>query len=197
LKAAIASLGVRGLTTTALLATVSAILMFIDFALPIFPSFIKMDFSEVPGMLAVIALGPCSGVMVELVKNLINLPHTTTAGVGEFASFVIGCALVVPAGTLYRRQETRAGAAAALVCGVATMAVTAAFANYFVLIPLYSRVVPVDRILAMYSEINPYVNTVPKLILTSIVPFNVIKGTVISLISFALYKRLARVLGSR
>jgi riboflavin transporter FmnP len=64
LKAAIAALGVRGMTTTALLATVSAILMFMDFALPIFPSFIKMDFSEVPGMIAVVALGPYSGVMV-------------------------------------------------------------------------------------------------------------------------------------
>jgi riboflavin transporter FmnP len=197
LKAAIAALGVRGLTTTALLATVSAILMFMDFALPIFPSFIKMDFSEVPGMLAVIALGPCSGIMVELVKNLINLPHTTTAGVGELASFIIGCALVVPAGVLYRRSATKAGAALALVSGVAAMTVTAALANYYALIPLYSQIVPIDRILAMYAEINPYVDTVPKLILTGIVPFNVLKGTAVSLISFALYKRLSRILGSK
>jgi riboflavin transporter FmnP len=77
------------------------------------------------------------------------------------------------------------------------MTVTAALANYYALIPLYSRVVPIDRILAMYSEVNPYADTVPKLILTGIMPFNVLKGTVISIISFALYKRLERILGNR
>ncbi|MDR1516205.1 MAG: ECF transporter S component [Synergistaceae bacterium] len=197
LKSKSVSLGVRGLTTTALLATVASILMFIDFALPIFPSFLKMDFSEVPGLLAAIAVGPYSGIMVELVKNLINLPHTTTGGVGEFASFTIGSALVIPAGVLYRRSNTNAGAALALLAGVTTMTAAAALANYYVLLPLYGKLVPIDTILAMYSEVNPYVDTVPKLILTSIVPFNIIKGTVITLISFALYKRLRRILSGR
>ncbi|MDR0647874.1 MAG: ECF transporter S component [Synergistaceae bacterium] len=197
MKAAAATFGIRWLTTTALLATVSAILMFLDFALPLFPPFLKMDFSEVPGVLAVIALGPYAGVMVELVKNLINLPHTMTAGVGELASFVIGCALVIPAGVLYRRSKTTAGAVISLLAGVTAMSAAAALANYYALIPLYSKVVPIDRILALYSKVNPYADTVPKLILTGIVPFNVLKGTVISLVSFALYKKLSRVLDSR
>jgi riboflavin transporter FmnP len=191
------SLGVRAITTTALLATLSAVLMFMDFALPIFPSFLKMDFSEIPGLLATIAIGPYSGIMVELVKNLINLPHTYSGGIGELASFTIGSALVIPAGVLYRRSDSRAGAALALLAGVTTMTVTAAFANYYVLIPLYDKFMPIETILAMYSEVNPYVDTVPKLILTGIVPFNIMKGVVISTVSFALYKRLRRVLDSR
>jgi riboflavin transporter FmnP len=198
LKARGAALGARNLTTTALLATMASILMFLDFALPIFPSFIKMDFSEMPGMLATIAIGPYSGIMVELVKNLINLTHTTTGGIGELASFVIGCSLVLPAGILYKRMEAdKTKTVVALLAGVTTMAATAAFANYFVLIPLYSRFIPMDTIIAMYSEINPYANTLPRLILTSIVPFNILKGAAISLLSFALYRRLSRILGDR
>jgi riboflavin transporter FmnP len=188
---------VRALTTTALLATVSAILMYMDFALPIFPQFLKMDFSEAPGLLATIAIGPYSGIMVELIKNLLNLPHTATGGVGELASFTIGCSLVIPAGVLFRKLPAKTSAALALLAGVTTMTITAAIANYYVLIPLYSRFVPIDTILAIYSEINPYADTVPKLIATAVVPFNIIKGTAISLVSFALYKRLSRVLGGR
>ena len=189
--------GVRVLTTTALLATISAILMYLDFALPIFPPFIKMDFSEVPGLLATIAIGPHSGIMVELVKNLLNLPHTSTGGIGELASFAIGCSLVVPAGVFFRKSGTKTGTALALLAGVASMTATAAVANYYVLIPLYSRFVPMDNILAIYKEINPYADTVPKMIATGIVPFNIIKGTAVSVISFALYRRLSRVLGER
>jgi riboflavin transporter FmnP len=184
---------VHSLTTTALLATMAAILMFFDFALPIFPSFIKMDFSEIPGLIATISMGLHAGVMVELIKNLVNLTHTQTGGIGEMASFLIGSALVIPTGLLYRRKQTRSGAVVASGVGVITMSTAAAFLNYFVLIPLYSDFIPINTIIAMYSEINPYANTLPRLILTSIVPFNILKGACVTAMSFMLYRKIPRV----
>ena len=93
----------RTLTMTAMLAAVSAVLMFFSFSVPFVPSFLKLDFSELPALIASFALGPVSGVAVCLVKNLINLMFSTTGGVGELSNFFLGTAFVLPAGFIYRR----------------------------------------------------------------------------------------------
>lgn len=184
----------RALTTTALLAAVASILIFMNFALPIFPSFIKMDISDTPALIAGFAIGPGAGVMVELIKNLTNLTHTTTGGIGELANFTIGSAYVVPAALIYRRNRTIRNARLALCVGVLTMTVAAALANYFVLLPLYSKIMPMETIIGMYQAINPYANTLERVILTSVVPFNLLKGGIVATVTFILYKRLSRVI---
>lgn len=185
---------VRTLTTTALLAAIASILMFVNFALPLFPAFIKMDVSDVPALIASFAIGPGAGVAVEFIKNAINLTHTATGGVGELANFTIGCAYVVPAGLLYRRNKTMRSALGALYLGIVVMTATAALANYFVLIPLYSRMIPLDTLIGMYQAVNPYADTLPKVILTNVVPFNILKGSLVAFLTFALYKRLSPVI---
>lgn len=184
--------GIRTITITALLAAIASILMFLNFALPIFPSFVKMDISDVPALIATFAIGPHAGVLVELIKNTINLTHTTTGGVGELANFSIGCAFVVPAGLIYRRNKTRRGAVTGLVAGLVSMTFTASVANYYVLIPLYSYFIPMETIIGMYRAINPYANTLFKAILMSVVPFNLLKGTLVAILTLSLYKRLSR-----
>ena len=184
----------RMLTTTALLGAISSILLFLNFALPIFPSFIKMDVSDAPALIASFALGPQYGAFVELVKNLINLTHTTTGGIGELANFTIGCAYVLPAGLIYRRNKTLRTAVRAIALGVVSMTVVAALMNYFVLIPLYSKLMPLETIISMYQAINPYADTLGKVVLMSIVPFNILKGTITGILTFALYKRLSPIL---
>ena len=87
---------VRKLTITAMLAAVSSVLMFFSFNVPLMPSFIKMDFSELPALFASITLGPVSGVVVCLVKNLVNLFFSTTGGVGELSNFILGAFFVLP-----------------------------------------------------------------------------------------------------
>lgn len=183
--------GIRTITITALLAAVASILMFLNFALPIFPSFIKMDISDVPALIATFAIGPHAGVLVELIKNTINLTHTATGGVGELANFSIGCAFVVPAGLIYRRNKTRRGAVTGLAVGLFCMTFTASVANYYVLIPLYSYFIPMETIIGMYRAVNPYANTLFKAILMSVVPFNLLKGTLVAVLTLSLYKRLS------
>ena len=184
----------RGITTTALLGAVASILMFLNFPLPIFPAFVKMDISDAPALIASFAMGPAAGVMVELIKNAVNLTHTSTGGVGELANFSIGAAFVVPAGLLYKRRKDIRRAVTALCAGTVTMTLAAALANYFVLIPLYSNFIPMETIIGMYRAIIPAADTLPKIILLSVVPFNLLKGLVVSLVTFALYKKLSPVI---
>lgn len=184
----------RGITTTALLGAVAAILMFLNFPLPIFPAFVKMDVSDAPALIAAFAMGPAAGVAVELIKNAVNLTHTSTGGVGELANFCIGSAFVVPAGLLYRRRKDIRRAVEVLIVGTLTMTAAASVANYFVLIPLYSNFIPMETIIGMYRAIIPCADTLPKIILLSVVPFNLLKGLLVSLLTFALYKKLSRVI---
>lgn len=170
--------------------------MFFNFALPLFPPFIKMDISDVPALIASFAIGPHAGVLVELIKNTINLTHSATGGVGELANFSIGCAFVIPAGQIYRRNKTMRGAMIGLSVGLLVMTLTASAANYYVLIPLYSHFVPMEAILGMYRAVNPYADTLFKVILMSVVPFNLIKGALSSILTLCVYKKLSHFIKS-
>ena len=185
---------VRAMVMTAMLAAVSAVLMMLDFAMPIFPSFLKFDFSDLPALLGAFALGPLAGVFIELVKNLIHLLQTQTGGVGELANFLVGVALVLPAGFVYRFRKTRSGALLGMGAGVLTMAVAGGLANYFIVIPFYAQLMPLDAIIGMCSKIIPAVNSMETMILFTFVPFNLFKGVTVSLITYVVYKRLAPVL---
>ncbi|MDR1885136.1 MAG: ECF transporter S component [Synergistaceae bacterium] len=186
--------GARGVTTTALLSAAAGVLMFLDFALPIFPTFIKMDISNVPALIASFAMGPRAAVAVEFIKNVFNISHTSTGGVGEMASFVIGVSYVVPAGIIYRRHKTMKRACASMAAGVLVSTCVAATANYFVLIPLYSRIIPMETIIGAYMAVNPYATTLGRVVIMSVVPFNLLKGTVAAFVTMAVYKRLSPII---
>ena len=93
------------LTMTAMLSAVGFVLMFLEFSVPIMPSFIKLDLSELPALLGAFAMGPASGVMICLVKNLLHLFMTSTGGVGELSNFILGICFVLPAGLIYQRWK--------------------------------------------------------------------------------------------
>ena len=116
---------VRKLAVTAMLGAVSTVLMFISFNVPLMPSFIKLDLSELPALIASFALGPLWGVCVCLIKNLINVFFSTTGGVGELSNFILGASFVFTAGMFYRHLGGRKGALIGSLCGAAAMAITA------------------------------------------------------------------------
>jgi riboflavin transporter FmnP len=132
--------------------------------------------------------------MVELIKNAVNITHTTTGGIGEIASFTIGVAYVVPAGLIYRRDKTIKRAVQALCVGIIATSLAAVVANYFVLIPLYSRITPIETLIGMYQAINPYATTMPRIVLMTVLPFNLLKASVVAILTFSLYKRLSPII---
>ncbi len=186
------------------LSALASAIMFIETPIPFMPPFLKLDLSEIIVLLGAFALGPLAGVAIELVKNLVHLPFTITGGVGEFANFVVGCALAVPAALVYKRNKTMKTAIKGLVIGSLSMVVLALLINYFVMIPLYVEIFAkqfnitaeqsMQNIIQMSAEENQGIMDFKTLILFGVVPFNIIKVIIVSLLTFVSYKRVSPLL---
>ncbi len=189
----------RALTGTAMLAAVATILMYMEFPIPIMPGFIKMDISELPALIASFAYGPLSGIAVCLIKNLIKLPSTSTAAVGELFNFVMGALFVGVAGIVYKKNKTRKGAIIGAVAGALIMSLVSLPYNYFVVYPAYVVMyhLPLEAIIGMYQAINPNVNGLLACLVTFNVPFTFAKGMVDALLCFLIYKPLSPILHGR
>ncbi len=181
---------IQRLSIVSVMGGISFILMFISLPFPLFPSFLKLDVSEVPALLVSFIFGPIYGVCVVLVKNIIHLLFTSTAGIGEFANFIIGSALVLTSGIIYKKVSTKLTLAISLFFGILFMTIVAALMNYYILIPMYNFILPVEAILNICRSINPRVESLSDIIIFFIVPFNIIKGCLISVLTYILYIKL-------
>jgi len=186
----------RKLTTLAILSAAAYILMFMEFTPPFVPVFLKMDFSEIPVLLGAFAFGPLSAVMIELIKNLLHLPMTATAGVGELANFLAGSLFAGTAGIIYRYMKNRKGAIIAMAAGTLAMTVFSSMFNYFFMIDFYSHLygMPMDTIIGMSSAVNYYVTDLKSMILWAFLPFNLVKGIAVSAFTGLIYKPLSPIL---
>lgn len=191
----------RMLTTTAMLGAMAGVLMFIEFPLTfIAPSFYKLDFSEVPVLIGTFAFGPIQGIVIELIKILIHLiiKGTQTAFVGELGNLLIGCAFIIPAGIIYKLKKTKKNAIIGMTVSTMFMSVVGVFLNAFLLIPTYAAAfhVSVDTIVGMGHTVFPAVNDLLTLCLLCVLPFNLIKGILISVIVAIIYKPLSGLIHS-
>ena len=189
----------RTMVQIAMLSAVSAVLMMFEFPIPFLaPPFIKMDFSEIPVLVGTFAMGPLAGVVIELLKNILHFVTygTTTGGIGELSNFFIGCAFAVPAGIFYRKRKTRKNAVLGMATGTLLMVIMGCLSNAFVMFPLYSVVmgIPMDSFIAMGTAIHPTIDNMVTFVVLCMVPFNLVKGIIISMITLLLYKRLKVVL---
>ena len=187
-------MSVSKMTKIAMLSVLAFVLMQFELILPIFPSFLKIDVSDLPALIGAFAMGPFAGIAIEAVKNLLHLMQTTTGGVGELANFVIGCSLAVPAAIIYKKHKSKKSAIVGLTVGTIAMTIVGALANYFVMIPFYTAFMPIDAIIELGTIINPKIISVETLVLFGIVPFNIFKGIVLSVLTLLLYKRISPIL---
>lgn len=183
---------IRKLVMTALLSALATVLMFVSFSVPFVPSFIKLDLSELPALIAAFSMGPLSGVAVCLVKNLVNLLFTYSMGVGELCNFLLGVAFVLPAGLIYKKRNDRKGALIGALTGALTMGVISIFINYYLVYPVYAKLLmPMDVILGMYQAINPKVSSLWQALCFFNAPFTFVKGLISVAITFLIYKRIS------
>lgn len=187
----------RILVSVAMLSAISYVLAFIEIQLPLSPSFAKMDLSDFPALIAAFAISPLAGVLVEAVKNGLQLLSTSTGGVGELANFLMGSALTFTAGLFYHNLKTKKRAVIGCVIGTVTMAITAALLNYFVLLPLYSTFMPTQQVIEAFAAFIPFINTKLDVVLFNAIPFNLFKGAIISILTILIYKRLSPILKGR
>ncbi|MBR5666957.1 MAG: ECF transporter S component [Lachnospiraceae bacterium] len=179
---------------------ISFVLMLFEFPLPmIAPPSYKMGFSELPIMIGAFALGPVAGIIIDAVKVLLNLliQGTQTGGVGEFASFVIGAAYVLPAALIYSHRKTKKNAVIGLSVSLFTVVVVGSLMNAFVLLPMYIQLYfhgDKSILIAMGTEVHAQITDITTFVLLAVAPFNLIKYGAISIITMLIYKHISRVL---
>lgn len=183
------------ITYTAIFSAMAAVLMLLEFPLTfVAPEFYKLDFSELPILIATFYLGPVAGVTGELIKIVLKLMirGTTTAFVGDFANFVVGCAFVLPASMIYHAKPGKKTAGLGLIIGGLIMVIFGSAFNGLYLIPKFAQMFGgLDGIIAMGAKVNGHINSIWTLVFFSVVPFNLIKAVVVSLLTFLLYKRIS------
>lgn len=188
---------VRKITTIAILSAASAVLMFLEFPVGIAPSFLKLDFSELPALIASFAYGPLYGVLVCLIKNLINLPFSESMMVGELANFLIGVCFVVPAGLIYRFHKTKKGAVIGSLTGALLMAVLSVPVNYYITYPIYAQLFAngdMSVIVGMYTALYKGMDTLPKALIYCNMPFTFAKGLIDFILTLLIYKHISPLL---
>ena len=187
----------RKLVGTAMLAAVAFVLQFLEFPMPLSPSFAKVDLSDLPALIGAFAYGPLWGVVIEAVKNALHLFQTQTGGIGELANFLMGAALVFPAGLIYQKHKSRKTALIGCTVGSLCMGVMAALANYFILLPMFEIFMPMDEMIEAFAAVIPFIHSKLDVVLLNALPLNILKGLVVSLVTMLLYKRLSPILKGR
>ena len=130
---------VRYITVTAMLSAVAFVLMYLEIAIPIMPSFIKFDFSDLPALLGSFALGPVCGVLICLIKNVLHLAFSNSMFVGELSNFILGAVFVAIAGNIYKHKKTKKSAVVSGLVAALVMGIVSVFSNYFVVYPVYYK----------------------------------------------------------
>ena len=192
----------RRICIIAICGAIAAILHVMDFPLLFLaPEFYKLDFSELPVMLCGFYLGPSSAVFCEVIKILLKLllKGTSTAYVGDFANFVVGCSLVLPASIIYHTRKSRNSALFGSIVGTLVLTFIGSLFNAVYLLPKFSQLydIPMDAIIAMGASINGGITNVYSFVMLAVAPLNLIKGTMISTLTMLLYKKVARPLFGR
>ena len=181
-----------------MLGAIAVVLMLFEIPLPFAPSFYEIDFSEVPVLIGCFTMGPLAGVLIELIKIILNLciNGSVTAGVGELANFVIGCALVLPAAFIYKRKKTKKAAVIGLVTGTLFMTISGCFINAYVMLPTYAKAfgMPIEALVEMGSAVNASITDLFTFVMFAVVPFNLLKGVLVSIIVLLIYKKISPIL---
>ncbi len=188
----------RYIAFIAISAALGGVLMCLEIPLFFAPEFYKLDLSEIPVLIGSFYLGPVAGVLIELLKVVIKLllKGTSTAFVGDFANFVVGCSFILPAAILYHIRKSRKMAITGMAVGTLTLTVFGSIFNAVYLIPTFAELfgMPLEAIVAMGQSVNVSITSVTTLVLWAVVPFNLLKGVVVSAITYVLYKRVENAL---
>ncbi|WP_459501546.1 ECF transporter S component [Bacillus sp. C1] len=172
------------MVSVAMLSSIAYLLMMLDFPFPGLPPFLKIDFSDVPALIAAILFSPIAGVVVEGIKNILHYGiqgSLTGVPIGEVANFVAGCLFIGPAAFLFRKHRTVKSLTTGLMLGTVMMSIIMGVLNYFIILPAYTWFLDQP---AMSSS------SMRQTVVAAILPFNLIKGIVVTIVFVALFSRL-------
>ncbi len=184
------------ITGCGLLIAVAVVLQYIEIPIPIIPSFIKLDFSDLPEIIGAFAYGPLAGVIIALIKNIIHLPASGSQFVGELSNFILGASFAFTAGMIYKYKKTKKTAVIAGICGALVMAGVSIPLNYFLIYPMYYSILnfPEPAVLGMYQAILPSTKSIFQALLIFNLPFTFVKGMLDVIFCILIYKPLSPIL---
>ncbi|MBM7615416.1 ECF transporter S component [Alkaliphilus hydrothermalis] len=189
------TMSTKTMVKVSILSVMAFILMLMEFPIPIFPGFLKVDFSDVPALIGGFALGPVAGALIQLVKVLLFfITKTETGGIGELANFIVGAGFVVPAAMIYHLKKDRKHAILGVIVGTICMAIAGVLANLYIIIPFYTKIFPLEVIVEMGTVVNSRIVDLESLVMYGITPFNLFKGTIIGIVTIIIYKKISPLL---
>ena len=182
------------MTRIAILTAIASILFLIE--IPVV-AFYRLDLSNLPVLLGTFSMGAVPGLIILLLKSVIGLLHSNSAGIGELADFIMGAALIIPAAIIYHRNKTRKNAIIGMIIGTLCTAVAGVLVNKFIMIPFYMGAfhMDMDGILSFANVAG--IDSEWKLLLLITAPFNLLKGVVLSVVTALIYKPLSPVLHAK
>ena len=181
----------RELVTIGLFSALAYVLMLLES--PGYLGFLRIEFSDVPAILGGLGYGPAAGVFIELIKNLIKVLSTKTIGAGELSNFLVGSAFVIPLSIIYRKWKGKHKLLVGYVVSVISMCIAGMLVNYFITVPIYSNMFGgmealIGFVGGMTPGFLPTIDSIWKLIVIGITPFNVVKGTMVAVVSYYVFK---------
>ena len=192
------SKSIKKIVYIAMLSAVAVALMYFEFPIPFIPPFYKIDLSDVPAVIGGFILGPVAGVSIEAIKVILHglTKGTESAWVGEIANFIIGSVFIIPSAIIYKKNKTKKSAVLGMTIGCLLMALVGIVVNVYILLPMYAKLFlgSIENIIEVSNKANPYINGIWSLAILAVVPFNIIKGIIISIITFLLYKTVRKVI---
>lgn len=191
----------KNMVLMAMFGALSGMLMYIQVPVPFAPSFYKLDFCDVPVLIGSFAMGPAAGLIIAALKILISLVlrGTQTAGVGEFSNWIQACSLAIPAALIYKHNKTKNSAIIGMAAGVLTMVIVSCFTNTYIMLPAYAKAfhMPIEALVGMGTAVNPSINSLMTFVLLAVAPFNLLKGSLVSLVTALIYKRVSIIIKGR
>lgn len=177
-----------------MLTAVAVALQYIEVPIPIMPSFIKLDFSDLPELIGAFAYGPVAGVLIALLKNIIHMAVSQSGFVGELSNFILGAVFSLSAGLIYMKKKSKWNALLAGIIASLIMAIVSLPSNYYIIYPMYYSILgfPEQAILGMYKALMPNVDSIFEALCIFNIPFTFVKGLICVGISMLIYKPLSK-----
>lgn len=190
------TMSIQVIARIAVLTALASILFMIE--IPVV-AFYKLDLSNLPVLLGAFAMGPVAGTIILALKSFIGMMHSTSMYIGELADFIMGAAIVLPAAWIYRRRKSRKTALLGMTVGTVCMIIVAVLVNWLIMIPFYMNAygMPMEAVIGMATAVLPFVDTEIELLMFVTAPFNLLKGIVLSALTYVLYKHLSPLLHGR
>lgn len=191
-------LSTRNMVRIAILGAIANILLLIRFPLPFMPPFMDFDLSGVPEIIGTFLMGPAAGIIIVVIKLLLKLliSGTTSMYTGELQNLILSISYILPAGLMYRRSATRKTAVIGMAAGTLICAVAAVFSNMYIIIPFYAKLygLSMEEIIAITQAVNKYVDSEWKFVALGVIPFNLIKGSITTVLIYGTYPFLAHII---